>query len=102
MSEWERRMGLHSGYPACCVEEFLETARDRQASARVLFEKRQHVGIARWRSIGLDYVPCWSCLDRILEGKQAPVKQDHRCRVQRRPECVELIEQFETLTGAKL
>ncbi|MHB8633625.1 MAG: hypothetical protein ACYDBQ_06630 [Thermoplasmatota archaeon] len=48
-------LGLHYGYPACCVMQFSSEA----TTVRPLGERR--VGF-------LDYVPCDTCLEGYLEG----------------------------------
>ena len=75
-ADWERRMGLHSGYPACCVEEFVVAWTNEYGKSRVFSTTLGHnnatVGDARY----LDLVArglLWSC-DKLNDDYLKPSK----------------------------
>lgn len=90
-------MGLHSGYPECCVEEFvLNGAVGVVHQADLLRRKKERLGAA---ASTVYYVPCWSCVEKIVRGERPPVPRAHHCASVRSARCVELITEFSRLTG---
>lgn len=97
MLDWDRQMGLHSGFPACCVAEYV-----RDASLGLDHQKAVNASKAgRLKNAGkrAEYVPCNACVAAIEEGSARPVQLDHRCKDSKKAECVELLAEFERLTG---
>lgn len=74
--EQERRFGLHSGIPECCVEAFVA---GRHAFA--LDSRLGHVG----------YVPCVSCEQKMLHGLMTPAVI-HTCTPGQSQTCDEFLE----------
>lgn len=98
--DWDRRMGLHSLFPACCVSEWCENivAANHDTSSDLLWgitaEKKAAMGRVASQVF---FVPCWSCVRKLASGVMKP-PQTHRC-LQGNIECEALWREAERLTG---
>ena len=98
--DWDRRMGTHSRFPPCCIDEWCQNMIkvDHFVGSDELFgisaEKKAIMGP---RGKNVFFVPCMACARDIGAGKMVP-PVTHRC-LRSNPECVALWREAETLTG---
>lgn len=86
-------MGLHSGYPACCVEEFVvEWEKGSVSFIDQKLAKHKKLGARRVRI--LNYVPCMKCVDEMLAGTREVKMLGHSCMRVQGPECRKLLDEL--------
>jgi len=57
IKEWYRLLGKYYGYPKCCIDIF------------ILEKKRTRIQRYIDRELGLGFIPCNSCVKKIVDGK---------------------------------